>query len=125
MEPPCEHGGVRTSPPSATRSLLLQWSRRVNTAECSARAEDRFRLIDTSMEPPCEHGGVSLFGYRSPLHVALQWSRRVNTAECLAQAAKPKPASGTSMEPPCEHGGVASATSSTRYATTYFNGAAV
>ena len=34
MEPPCEHGGVLHLRFIHVRSLALQWSRRVNTAEC-------------------------------------------------------------------------------------------
>ena len=33
MEPPCEHGGVTPGESYADEALLLQWSRRVNTAE--------------------------------------------------------------------------------------------
>ena len=59
MEPPCEHGGVR---PTGRRAQvvvpLLQWSRRVNTAECVASAGSEPRGAPASMEPPCEHGGV-------------------------------------------------------------------
>ena len=36
MEPPCEHGGVTSLICVARLALVqLQWSRRVNTAECS------------------------------------------------------------------------------------------
>ena len=35
MEPPCEHGGVVNSGRWRLNwDVLLQWSRRVNTAEC-------------------------------------------------------------------------------------------
>ena len=45
-----------------TRKLRapLQWSRRVNTAECEYGASYARRWLRTSMEPPCEHGGVAL-----------------------------------------------------------------
>ena len=36
----------------------LQWSRRVNTAECHSADPGWPSLRCTSMEPPCEHGGV-------------------------------------------------------------------
>ena len=58
MEPPCEHGGVTRCRTLAMMQSMLQWSRRVNTAEWM-----RGRL-------PRGDDGV------------LQWSRRVNTAEC-------------------------------------------
>ena len=59
MEPPCEHGGVLHSKVTYAARLRqeLQWSRRVNTAEC-------------------EHGTALAEGIQ-----LLQWSRRVNTAE--------------------------------------------
>ena len=87
--------------------LLLQWSRRVNTAECLGfRASSNSQLLASmeppcehggviskaietaigstaSMEPPCEHGGVYIESGLWPMEcVELQWSRRVNTAEC-------------------------------------------
>ena len=37
---------------------LLQWSRRVNTAECRVRTLCLDQRQAASMEPPCEHGGV-------------------------------------------------------------------
>ena len=37
MEPPCEHGGVLYTEWLLAEALAgLQWSRRVNTAECAA-----------------------------------------------------------------------------------------
>ena len=61
MEPPCEHGGVTETARALTIAFELQWSRRVNTAECE-RVADRNELgPDASMEPPCEHGGVDVF----------------------------------------------------------------
>ena len=36
----------------------LQWSRRVNTAECEAPRLEQNAEVFASMEPPCEHGGV-------------------------------------------------------------------
>ena len=59
MEPPCEHGGVLVrARGDSVATAKLQWSRRVNTAECGMgrNTPDRKRLA--SMEPPCEHGGV-------------------------------------------------------------------
>ena len=35
MEPPCEHGGVVEVAAKHVYQCVLQWSRRVNTAECS------------------------------------------------------------------------------------------
>ena len=58
MEPPCEHGGVLPDLVICDESdMLLQWSRRVNTAECA------------------RSGGMACAEQR------LQWSRHVNTAE--------------------------------------------
>ena len=37
MEPPCEHGGVLESEAAESKPAALQWSRRVNTAECSSK----------------------------------------------------------------------------------------
>ena len=34
MEPPCEHGGVNNVTSGGWALFALQWSRRVNTAEC-------------------------------------------------------------------------------------------
>ena len=66
MEPPCEHGGVSGQSAATIRiSMLLQWSRRVNTAECWDGADYAGR------------------------HKMLQWSRRVNTAECPPSALGP------------------------------------
>ena len=60
MEPPCEHGGVLVRDAIGWRLVqALQWSRRVNTAECSHGFAFARRQIGASMEPPCEHGGVS------------------------------------------------------------------
>ena len=72
MEPPCEHGGVRALYVVALGDeLVLQWSRRVNTAEC--------RCIMAQSIPTAES--------------RLQWSRRVNTAECHVRrlGCTPKP----------------------------------
>ena len=72
MGPPREHGGMLLSGLPGTRVVVLQWGRRVNTAEWS-----------------------------TALHVlggdwySLQWGRRVNTAECKqrrAQAAQQRKA---------------------------------
>ena len=82
MEPPCEHGGVFCSGFEAGVYPVLQWSRRVNTAECCKR---RSRL---------------------QLTISLQWSRRVNTAECRGSNGEEAGDRTASMEPPCEHGGV-------------------
>ena len=57
MEPPCEHGGVLKASSARYDESTLQWSRRVNTAECGELAS-RSRSYPASMEPPCEHGGV-------------------------------------------------------------------
>ena len=58
MEPPCEHGGVLLLVSYISRvGNELQWSRRVNTAECASAS------------------------IRSWIRCLLQWSRRVNTAE--------------------------------------------
>ena len=64
----------------------LQWSRRVNTAECRQRRERRRVHDRASMEPPCEHGGVQSCDQPITIRVLLQWSRRVNTAECYPPA---------------------------------------
>ncbi len=60
MGPPREHGGMVVQRLDAVvLNDMLQWGRRVNTAECNM----------------------------CPAHIvpfeALQWGRRVNTAECL------------------------------------------
>ena len=82
MEPPCEHGGVRSVlVTKATGVDLLQWSRRVNTAECAEVVELVTDDVVASMEPPCEHGGVLAEPGDESVIAALQWSRRVNTAE--------------------------------------------
>ena len=57
MEPPCEHGGVERDVERRRGIRGLQWSRRVNTAECVNGATHSF------------------------CRLRLQWSRRVNTAE--------------------------------------------
>ena len=59
MEPPCEHGGVASGCIIRNTRGLLQWSRRVNTAECRGAAEAPATHEAASMEPPCEHGGVA------------------------------------------------------------------
>ena len=82
MEPPCEHGGVMGCSLGNFDQRTLQWSRRVNTAECPAHIDRVFQ------------------------ETGLQWSRRVNTAECAECARLPFTAESASMEPPCEHGGV-------------------
>ena len=61
MEPPGEHGGVASALGIVAAFPTLQWSRRVNTAEC------------TKMGQALDALGL------------LQWSRRVNTAECRAR----------------------------------------
>ena len=61
MEPPCEHGGVSVFTMKLFATSPLQWSRRVNTAECDLRVEEPAPADD------------------------LPWSRRVNTAEWLAR----------------------------------------
>ena len=43
MEPPCEHGGVFRRNLEIKLAKLLQWSRRVNTAECQKDAIARHR----------------------------------------------------------------------------------
>ncbi len=60
MGPPREHGGMVTALVTAVSAyFLLQWGRRVNTAEWSL-APGWFSAVPR-----------------------LQWGRRVNTAECL------------------------------------------
>ena len=59
----------------------LQWSRRVNTAECQRFGLAACHLSVASMEPPCEHGGVTSRNLAGADKASLQWSRRVNTAE--------------------------------------------
>ena len=62
MGPPREHGGMGASGTTSDfYSNLLQWGRRVNTAECALAVIANAR------------------------HYGLQWGRRVNTAECLAR----------------------------------------
>ena len=41
MEPPCEHGGVMQFASTRIFPDRLQWSRRVNTAECSRKRRCR------------------------------------------------------------------------------------
>ena len=81
MEPPCEHGGVGVRLGLKFVSALLQWSRRVNTAECCVAPRFVDHRRDASMEPPCEHGGVLPGRSGTAEGRLLQWSRRVNTAE--------------------------------------------
>ena len=70
MEPPCEHGGVSPVGMQTWATCVeLQWSRRVNTAEC--------RHLDAD----------------EPESLQLQWSRRVNTAEWVPGALPRRPAS--------------------------------
>ena len=64
----------------AGAAYALQWSRRVNTAECE-QAPPAHLLSGASMEPPCEHGGVRELVKKQVAARMLQWSRRVNTAE--------------------------------------------
>ena len=69
--------------PTRCPTASLQWSRRVNTAECGEDVSpEEINEICASMEPPCEHGGVQLHGDSD------------------------RTGRGASMEPPCEHGGV-------------------
>ena len=81
MEPPCEHGGVPAKRSHSATCARLQWSRRVNTAECSKGSGSGHSGGRASMEPPCEHGGVMKTCTACVCECALQWSRRVNTAE--------------------------------------------
>ena len=47
MEPPCEHGGVFAAITDSSPGSALQWSRRVNTAEClNAAAAEGAELAD-------------------------------------------------------------------------------
>ena len=87
MEPPCEHGGVLQIVTELVVPKLLQWSRRVNTAEWRIDLLRVGAIVHTSMEPPCEHGGV------------------IERDHALLMALT------TSMEPPCENGGVGSRSS--------------
>ena len=130
--------------------IALQWSRRVNTAECVPAGLIGLEDDEASMEPPCELGGVSssanAFGRSIVLqwsrrvntaecpnadgtstpYAQLQWSRRVNTAECCRGALRPRLHSApASMEPPCEHGGVISLFNLLARIAGRFNGAAV
>ena len=66
----------------------LQWSRRVNTAECVDESTLPPARRRTSMEPPCEHGGVISVESAPWSSRILQWSRRVNTAEWLSNRKK-------------------------------------
>ena len=89
MEPPREHGGMEDGQGDENdENDGLQWSRRVNTAECPAALPVDIRGAQAaSMEPPREHGGMSRV--RTMLaenSLSLQWSRRVNTAECCGGA---------------------------------------
>ena len=83
MEPPCEHGGVIAVAIALSPSCLLQWSRRVNTAEwflknASVQAQlDKLQWSRRVNTAECETGP----NWRSTAAM-LQWSRRVNTAEC-------------------------------------------
>ena len=126
MEPPCEHGGVGSAAFGAVyETVTLQWSRRVNTAECNAMASgddalDRLQWSRRVNTAECEIDGVQF-----KLNPLLQWSRRVNTAECGKDGTLGLSIDWASMEPPCEHGGVLGEDVYPRVIALGFNGAAV
>ena len=62
---------------------MLQWGRRVNTAEWAC-----------------------VLKWLEAWDVALQWGRRVNTAECIATLFAVASTKLASMGPPREHGGM-------------------
>ncbi len=108
MGPPLEHGGMSWTKEVLTAAWLLQWGRRLNTAECAGAAHVANERGEASMGPPLEHGGMSrrAQGHSSLVILGLQWGRRLNTAECCGHRngkALPIPAS---MGPPLEHGGM-------------------
>ena len=106
MGPPREHGGmalleeqvaqlkllqwgrrvntaewVTPSSSAASATAWLQWGRRVNTAECFRGRLPRVQGRHASMGPPREHGGMVNNALSQAVLVKLQWGRRVNTAE--------------------------------------------
>ena len=82
MEPPCEHGGV-TARATATRLAQpsLQWSRRVNTAECVLRVDVAARELPLQWSRRVNTAEWLTLVFGEPDDNLLQWSRRVNTAE--------------------------------------------
>src|SRR5690606_32308024 len=84
MEPPSSLGGMRPDGcASGCRDGLLQWSRRVHSAECDADSDSIRREFRASMEPPSSLGGMGeLVVTERIVHSGLQWSRRVHSAEC-------------------------------------------
>ncbi len=58
MGPPREHGGMQAQLIDAAIPELLQWGRRVNTAECIALVRVNPAVPHASMGPPREHGGM-------------------------------------------------------------------
>ncbi len=83
-----------------TRLAVLQWGRRVNTAEWSPTLSAHAVNNQASMGPPREHGGMDRFG---------SW-----------KAGDP----GASMGPPREHGGMPRRLPDTKWPSWRFNGAA-
>ena len=89
MGPPCEHGGRLNVPVRPGMAGLLQWGRRVNTAEGEATRPD------PKPEKPLQWGrrvntaeGLETVGLKAQITV-LQWGRRVNTAEGTPRPAAP------------------------------------
>ena len=124
MGPPREHGGKNPHASRSSFESLLQWGRRVNTAERVRRANWDYSVLQ------------------------LQWGRRVNTAESrrcatycarlvvasmgpprehggkFARATSAGPVARASMGPPREHGGKAPARLVLNVRLARFNGAA-
>ncbi len=62
MGPPIEHGGMLGLTIQDTRDdFMLQWGRRLNTAECCGfRQRTLFRNRRLQWGPPLEHGGMTV-----------------------------------------------------------------
>src|SRR5260221_483313 len=82
MGPPCEHGGKAVKGNADDPVILLQWGRRVNTAESSERSSRARRTLSALQWGRRVNTAESylLISYARP-RTRLQWGRRVNTAE--------------------------------------------
>ncbi len=153
MGPPSCDGGVFWQAFASLWVLrMLQWGRRLATAEWSPRTRSRRGPTDASMGPPsCDGGvehdphalqphaarfngaavlrrrsGVGRFRRHAPWDCGLQWGRRLATAECVEDERPTVPERPASMGPPSCDGGVRLTVLSTRQRPGGgFNGAAV
>ena len=116
MEPPCEHGGVVARRRGRVRAHhRLQWSRRVNTAECVGLWCPLHGERRASMEPPCEHGGVLIRKAKTMAHIHASMEPPCEHGGVAGdRGVRIRRRRAASMEPPCEHGGVNTYTNSWR-----------